>query len=595
MKNIKLEQSGLSVIEVILAAAIFMLFASAAVIVILGGFNTNRLGAEETIANQFAAEGIEAVKSIKNQAYSNLNAVNPTPRAVRRNTTNNVWEFDPTDGSSDTLTHNASDNYIRQVKVENVNRDGGGNIVTSGTNDPDTKKVTSTVSWNFNSARPESVVLSTYLSDWRKPMGGPIMMAYSKTANTPFYRTWDGSAWSTEAPAQPVGGSGNINYVVLKSSRTRNETVLGTLDSNGNIAVQVWDGTSWGSVTTIASIGSANATTRSFDIEYEKSGDRAIIAYLPTSTSADFAYLYWDGSNLSTPTSVVGPPTTGVIKSIDLAQNPGSSSNEIALIMYDANSDVYGMVWHGTSWDDMNAGGIEPAWDDTASTATEKKPIAVAYEQTSGRAMFIWADSTSDNQMYRIWNGASFSLTPAATLTIPPSTGIGEWVQLVSRPNSNELMYGVQDGGAAAEFNTREWTGSGWDAEHPEHDTGTENITSMNFDIVWETHSTNPGEAWIMWGDGARVSARHWNGTGWDTTSVLGGSNDTSFIRLKADSSSGAIFAGIYEDFSSGPPNRDILERRLTGGGATWSAENIIWPGPTAETPVYFRIDIATP
>lgn len=586
MKNKKLQQSGFSLIEVVLAAAIFMLFSTSAVVVVLGGLNANRLGAEETVANQFAAEGIEAVKSIKNQAYTSV--VNSTGTGVVR--TGGVWTFTGAPPNN-TLTHNVSDNYTRVIKVESVNRDGSGNIVTTGgTLDPDTKKITSTVNWNFNAARPESVVLSTYLSDWRKPIGGPIMMAYSKSTTTPFYRTWNGSAWSAEGLAQVVGG--NINYVVLKSSRTRNEAILGTLDSNGNIYIQVWNGTSWSILTSI-SIGSANATTRSFGIEYEKSGDRAVIAYLPTPTSADFAYRTWDGTTLSSATTVTAPPTTGVIKWIDLAQNPISASNELAMMMFDANADIYGMAWNGTSWDDMNAGGVEPVWDATASTSTTKKAIAVAYEQTSGRAMFIWADSATDNQIYRIWNGTS--LTAANTLTIAASGGIGEWVKLVSRPSSNELLYGVQDAGA--DLNTRKWSGSAWDTDtqHPEHDGSTQNITSMNFDLVWETHSANPGEAWIMWGNGATITTRHWNGTGWDATSVLTSSDDTSFVRLKADPSSGAIFAGIYEDVAAAVGNRDILERRLTGGGTTWTDENIIWAGPTAGTPVYFRIDIATP
>lgn len=582
-------QKGLSVIEVILAAAIFMIFATAAVITVVQGFNVNRLGAEETTATQFAAEGIEAVRSIKNQAYSNLS--NTSGIGVKRNATTGVWEWQ-TSPPNNTLIHNISDNYSREIKVENVNRDASGNIVsTGGTLDPDTKKVTSTASWNFNAARPESVALTTYLTDWTKPLGGPIMMAYSKTTDTPYYRTWDGSSWSTEAPTQIVGG--NINYVVLKSSRTRNEAILGTLDSNGNIYVQIWNGTSWGNLTSFASIESANATTRSFDIEYEKSGDRAVIAYLPDSTSADFAYRIWDGSTLSSPTTVTTPPTTGVIKWIDLTQNPTSTSNEIAMIMFDANADIYGMAWNGTNWDDMNAGGSEPVWDATASTSTTKKAIAVAYEQTSGRAMFIWADSATDNQVYRIWNGTD--LTPPATLTILASGGVGEWVQLVSRPNSNELLYGVQD--SARDLNTRKWSGSTWDTatEHSEHDNSTENTTSMNFDIVWETHPANPGKAWLMWGNGATVTKRQWSGTAWGTASVLTGSDDTSFIRLKADPSSGAIFAGIYENVAAAVGNRDIWESRLTGGGTTWTAKNLLWGEFVSVEPVYFRIDIATP
>jgi hypothetical protein len=89
------------------------------------------------------------------------------------------------------------------------------------------------------------------------------------------------------------------------------------------------------------------------------------------------------------------------------------------------------------------------------------------------------------------------------------------------------------------------------------------------------------------------VQKKQWSGTAWGSASTLTTSDDTSFIRLKADPVSGAIFAGIYEDSTSATD--DIWESRLTGGGTVWSAKNTIWGGATSATPVYFRIDIATP
>lgn len=583
-----MKQQGFSILEIILAVAIFVIFSTGAIIVVVQGFNSNRLGIEFTIANQFASEGIEAVKSIKNQSFASL--VNTAGCGLVRSGI--VWAFQPS-CTNNTLTHNATDNYVRTIKVDPVNRNNippKGDIVPVGSPDPDTKKITSTVTWNFNSSRQESINLVTYLSDWRKPIvtGGPIMMAYSKTTSTPFYRIWNGTSWSAEASAQNVGG--NINYIVLKSSRTRNEAILGTLDSNGNIYAQVWNGTIWSTPILMANVGSANATTRSFDIDYEKNGDRALIVYLPGSTSADFAYRYWDGS-WSLPTTVTTPPTTGVIKWIEMTQNPLSASNEIAMMLLDASANraVYGMVWTGSTWSNMGDASI---WDASVSIAT-KKAIDVAYEQLSGRAMFIWGDSSVTIQNYRIWNGSA--LTALTPLIISRAGNVFHWMELVSRPNSNELMYGAVD--ASADLNTRKWSGSAWDTatQHPEHSGAVENITSMVFDIVWETYPANSGKAWLLWGNGIRVSARQWSGTAWGTinSNLAGVSDDTSFIRLKSDPVSGAIFAGIYEDSTS--LTDDIWETRLTGGGTSWSAKNTIWGGPTGATPVFFRIDIATP
>src|SRR3989338_4019288 len=89
--NFQLSTSnGFSVIEVILAAAIFMIFATGAVGVVLQGLSSNRQGGEQTVANQYAAEGLEAVRSIKNQGFSNL--VNSTGTGIIRSGSN-VWAF----------------------------------------------------------------------------------------------------------------------------------------------------------------------------------------------------------------------------------------------------------------------------------------------------------------------------------------------------------------------------------------------------------------------------------------------------------------------------------------------------------------------
>lgn len=153
---------GQSVVEVMLAAGLFVIFSAGIVTAVLGGLDNNRVAGEQTIANQLASEGLEAVRSIKNQAYTNL--VNSTGTGVA--VTGGVWSFSG--------TNNIFDKYTRVITVNDVLRDINGNIVASGgTLDPDTKKVISTVSWNVNSARANSVVLTTYLTNWGVGGGTP--------------------------------------------------------------------------------------------------------------------------------------------------------------------------------------------------------------------------------------------------------------------------------------------------------------------------------------------------------------------------------------------------------------------------------------
>ncbi len=550
------DQGGFSVVEVLLAATVFGFLVSARIGALVYGRQATADAGDHRQAASLAEEGLEAVRNIAGASYTNL-----VDGTYGLSQATNQWAFS---GASD-----ATGMFVRSIS-----------ITAAGAN---RKKVTSTITWpQINSTG--QVSLDTYIANWRAATTppitpGPIMMAYSKTTTTPFYRVWDGSNWGAEASAQNV--TGNINYIVLKSARTRNEAILGVQTSTGAIYTQVWNGSSWGSLT---QVGTGPTTTRSFDIAYEKNSDRAVIAY---SSGADFAYRVWNGSALSSETVITAPPTTGAVNWMELRQNPLSASNEVAMIMLDANADVYGMAWTGSTWSNMGAATV---WDATAASAA-KKTIDVEYEQTSGRAMFMWGDSVATDQYYRIWNGAT--LTSATLLDIATEGGLAEWVQLAARPNSNEIMVGVQDAGA--DLNTRKWSGSAWDTatQHVEHSAAVENITSRVFDVIWETNSANAGKAWLLWGDSATVTAKQWSGTAWGTGTALAGSDDTSFMRLRADPVSGAVFAGIYEDSSSATD--DIWETRLTGGSAAWTAKNTIWGGPTGITPVFFRIDIATP
>ncbi len=553
-------QIGFSIVELLLAIAVFGIFVFGIGGAIIFGNLSIASSGERLRASLLAEEGLEATRNIKDAAFSNL--VDGTYGLVQ---IGGSWSLF---GSSDTTGI-----FTRQIT-----------IASAGT---DRKLITATVNWLEGGSSSKSVSVATRLSNWRKalalpaPTSGPIMMAYSKTTTTPFYRTWDGTTWSAEGSAG--AGTGDINYIVLKSSRTRNESILGTQTSTGAIFVQVWNGTSWGSPT---QVGTASTTMRSFDLAYEKNSDRAVITY---GSGADFAYRTWDGTTLSSGITVTTPPTTGVLNWLEMRQNPLAASNEIAMIMLDANADVYGMVWTGSSWSTM---GTAAVWDASAASAT-KKTIDVEYEQLSGKAMFMWGDSVATDQYYRTWNGTT--LSAATLLDIAAEGGVPEWIQLAARPNSNEIMFGAQDAGS--DLNTRKWSGSAWDAatQHPEHAAIVENITSRSFDIVWETHSANPGKAWILWGNGATVSQRLWSSTAWNTSSVITGTDDTSLIRLRADPVSGAVFAAIYQNATSDIAARDINERRLVGGGATWSAKSNIWAGPTSTDPVHFRIDIATP
>jgi MSHA biogenesis protein MshP len=406
------------------------------------------------------------------------------------------------------------------------------------------------------------------------------MMVYAKLNGdgVPYYRRWDGTSWGPELTATAVPA--NIQYIILRFARTRNEAVLGTLSSNGDIRVQIWNGSAWGATLLLANVGTTDDNYRGFDIEYETNGDRAIVVYNDGTSNPD--YRIWNGVGWSGAGNI-NVPTTGSPNWIEVARNPLAGSSEIALILLDSNSDVYGMRWTGAAWNNMGAAAV---WDAGASTSTYKA-VHVAYEQQTGRALFVWGRNVNASIRYRIWDGANLgAVTNQSIANIGNHTA--RWVRLAPDPYSNNIMRGIQDSGS--DLITSLWNGAVWDANGIQHDSSLEDA-SRNFDLVYETAAANAGRAWVLWGNGSMLSRRQWNGAAWGGIATTG--DDTSFVQMVAHPLSGAVLSGIYESTNSGAANRDIWESHLTQGSAIWSPRVMIWGGRTVAAPVMERLSLA--
>lgn len=152
---------GQTITEAILAIFIILMIATSATVAILGALSTSRLAAEQTQATTLAVEGLEAVKSIRDQNWNNLTV---GPHGLIHS--GNVWSFS---GASDA---DASGRFVRTITIETVERDTDGNIVVSdGSIDLETVKATATIAWNFTSARQNSVVMALYLTNWQGGKG----------------------------------------------------------------------------------------------------------------------------------------------------------------------------------------------------------------------------------------------------------------------------------------------------------------------------------------------------------------------------------------------------------------------------------------
>lgn len=411
---------GISVVEVILAVALFMTFATGAIVLVLQGYGSNALGSEETVASQFATEGIEAVRSIKNQNFANLATcgVNCTTGTGITKTAG-VWVFS---GTNNILTSGKT--YTRVIKVENVQRDASppnGNIVTTGgTLDPDSKKVTSTVTWSASPSRSNTITLTSYLSDWRKPIAAKKsgMLVYGNggtTSDTIAYKTFSATTndWSSQQTFDPDTGNQNraLRTVRIFSSATRNERVAIARHYDGStqyVYAHVYNGASWTS-TLLSSWNSGSfLDVRNFDGTYLADG-RFMAVYSDNTTTPK--YRTWDGTSWSgqaNTTNVGGIPVYIVAKA-----RPGT--NEVIMAVFDQAEDTNTSYFNGTSW----SAATQHA---TAAPTNTKEHIDFAWSpQNPQIGALVFPNAGNDTtQTLRIFNAGSGNWSAPANA---PSVG----------------------------------------------------------------------------------------------------------------------------------------------------------------------------
>jgi len=155
---------GFGLVEIIVAMGLFAVIATTGVVSVIGSFQTNRLGDEHTRAAIYAQEGIEAMRSIRAQGWDDPFLTINCSGGCGVDSGVGMWAIA---GASNTL-----DGFTRTVAVSDVLRSAADDIVDSGgTVDVNTKKITSTVTWDFSPTRSNSLEMATYLTNFAKAIG----------------------------------------------------------------------------------------------------------------------------------------------------------------------------------------------------------------------------------------------------------------------------------------------------------------------------------------------------------------------------------------------------------------------------------------
>lgn len=101
-------------------------------------------------------EGVEAIKIIRDDGWNNISSLSSG--------VNYYFDFNGTSWTATTTSSYIDDIFERKFILNNVERDANDDIVVSGANDPNTKKITIYVSWKENNGITTQS-FSTYITN----------------------------------------------------------------------------------------------------------------------------------------------------------------------------------------------------------------------------------------------------------------------------------------------------------------------------------------------------------------------------------------------------------------------------------------------
>ncbi|NTW26939.1 MAG: prepilin-type N-terminal cleavage/methylation domain-containing protein [Candidatus Moranbacteria bacterium] len=150
------QKRGFSVLEVILAVALFSIFSTTAVSFVLESMQVQAQASQFENASLYAEDGLEKIRAVRDVSFDEL--VDGSEYGLNFNA--GKWELK--NGSDE------SEIYKRIITIETAKRDGELNIVSEdGADDLNMKKIIVDVSWKNATGENVSTQLVTYLSRWK--------------------------------------------------------------------------------------------------------------------------------------------------------------------------------------------------------------------------------------------------------------------------------------------------------------------------------------------------------------------------------------------------------------------------------------------
>ena len=315
-----------------------------------------------------------------------------------------------------------------------------------------------------------------------------IIATYGLAAGgIPKHRRLLGASWQDAADTVNIGAVA-VSWMVLQGSPQKKEMIMGTLDTDNDINLGVWDGASWGNL--IEFTQSSLDTYRCFDIAYENlSGDGLVVGRYG---SSDTRYNIWNGNAWSFATAQqnanLNPESN--LTYIDMASKP--NSDEILIALVQGTNDLKVVQWNGSSF-------IDHGEIDTATESDREGSVEIVYEQQSGDALILWGHALVHQIYYTVWNGTT--LSPVGLL--PDFGNDPKVIRAAADPKSDYIFVAAVD--AERDLNVAVWNGDAW-IDSREIETIGYADDEQIFDIAWEYSGE---EVIIAWAPGVGNNTRY--------------------------------------------------------------------------------------
>jgi hypothetical protein len=366
-----------------------------------------------------------------------------------------------------------------------------------------------------------------------------VMMAYGEgSGQAPRYRLWDGTAWGTPQTAESIGAT--PRWLQLRAAPTRPEYALGTLGTDNDVNVQIYDAPSetWGDMLELQTNIVTNSK-RGFDVAYESSsGD--LIAVSCDGTEA--LYAVWNGTSW-TGTTTISLANANNCDWVQLTSDP--TSDEIIAVFRHTNAaidDYQALVWSGSGWgNSIVLGGIlEDAYEG----------MAVAYEESGGQAVLVVSRAVDNGpSIYTTWNGTTWLATSTATGTLAMGDHM-EWASLKADVGTDRLALCYVDNDA--DVGVIFWDGSAWGGA-TELDALANAKTGQPIDCEFEVGGTRDGYLTVSYSDDGAAGVGDGGKYQFFATSSWSGEQDLSTIEdswrvLSVRGGDGTVHSVFFDD-----------------------------------------------